>query len=143
MQMISAPWSDKDWLVMAGGWQDMDLNATKRLIASAPSAGRIYGNMAAMDDEERFAAHDSRQPGLEYFAQRLRQQIPAGLTAEQTARRAGGADGRREHSLYINRLLTWFVGIFIAVIVLGRLVLARERTRRYRKTLESPLANVP
>jgi hypothetical protein len=143
MQMTRAPWSKDEWVVMAGRWQSMDLGATKRLITSAAAEGTIYGNMAAVDGRGRFAAHDSRVPSIEYFAQRLRQRVPAGLTVEQTAGRLSEAGTRREQSLFVNRFLIWFVGIFIGVIVLGRLVMVWERARQYRKTTENPLGNAP
>jgi hypothetical protein len=143
IQMARAPWSDDEWVVMAGGWQSMDLGATKRLITSTASEGTIYGNMAAVDGRGRFAAHDSREPSIEYFGQRLRQRVPAGLTVEQTASRLREASTRREQSLFVNRFLIWFVGIFIGLIVLGRLVLVWERARQYRKTTENPVGNAP
>ena len=117
----------------------MDLAATKRLLTAAAAEGQIHGNLAAVDSAGRFAAHDSRQPALEYFTQRLRQDIPAGLDHTETARRAGAAQARHEQSLFINRFLTWFVGLFIALVIIGRLVLVRERARQYRKTAETPL----
>ena len=143
MQMTRAPWSEDEWIVMAGQWQSMDLGMTKRLITSAATEGTIYGNMVAVDGRGRFAAHDSRQPSTESFAQRLRQRVPAGLTVEQTAGRLSAADARREQSLFINRFLIWFAGIFIGVIVLGRLLLMLERARQYRRTTGNPLGIAP
>jgi hypothetical protein len=136
VQLVPAPWSANEFLITVGGWHDVDLSAAKRLITLAAGEGAIYGNTAALDSRGRFVAHDSRRPARDYFAQRLRHQIPAGLTVEETVRRVSEASARREQSLFINRFLAWFVGIVIAATVLGRLLLVWERGRHYKRTTE-------
>jgi len=138
MQLMRAPWSDNEWLVTVGGWRDVDLATAKGFVTRAAVEGKIYGNMAATDAQGRFTAHESRRPALESFAQRLRRELPRGLTLEGTARRLAEADVRRGQSLFINRFLIWFVGIFIGLIVLGRLLLVWERARHYKES-ENPV----
>jgi hypothetical protein len=134
MQILASPWASGEWLVMVGGWQGMDLSTTRRVVTEAPGEGRIFGNLAGADGQGRFTAHDSRRPMGNYFAQRLRREIPRDLTAAQTEERLKKAAAWREQSLAVNRLLTWFVGIIIGLVVFGRLLLVWERGRHYKKT---------
>jgi hypothetical protein len=134
MQLMRAPWQDDEWVVGIGGWRDLDVATTKTLISRAAVEGKIYGNMAAADAQGRFTAHESRRPANVYFAQRLKRDLPTGLGLEETNRRLAEADARRGQSLFLNRFLIWFVGIFIGLIVLGRLLLLWERARHYKES---------
>jgi hypothetical protein len=134
MQLLPSPWTGGEWLITVGGWQGMDLSTMRHLITVAPGEGKIYGNLAGADGRGRFAAHDSRRPMGEYFAQRLRWQIPRDLTVGQTEDHLKKAAAWRKQSLSINRFLTWSVGILIGLVVLGRLLLVWERGRHYKRT---------
>jgi hypothetical protein len=134
VQLMRAPWKDDEWVVGIGGWRDLDLATTRTLTSRAAVEGKIYGNMAAVDAQGRFTAHESRRPANVYFAQRLKQDLPTGLTLEETSRRLAEAESRRVQSLVVNRFLAWFVGIFIGLIVLGRLLLLWERARHYKES---------
>ncbi len=139
VHLLPSPWSPNDALIAAGGWQTTPPDTVKAIFREAAPAGRLFGNLGAMDALGRTAVCNTRQPMLESFAQLLQRQIPKGLSVEQTAEQLIGFEQDAAYSVRTNRILSWLTGTCLFLVVAARLLLTWERELRRRKIMRSEI----
>lgn len=145
MQMLPSPWSAEETLVTVGGWKDFASPTVKRMLTEAAPAGRIYGNLSAMDAAGRAVAYDTRRPSVESFAERIHRRMPLGLNSEDTARKLQDGEDRFQRSAFWNDLVFYVAGALLLFFITIRLLLLWDRDRSRRKSIrgEKPLGSAP
>jgi hypothetical protein len=134
-QMLPSPWSDKDTLVIAGGWRDYAIPAMPRLLRDSASRDRLQGNLAAIDALGRVAPYDLRAAGMESFAERVLHTIPPGLTAEESQHHVSAQEAQSTTAQRWNRITFYLCGSLLFMLVLGRLGFMWEQVRVRQKSL--------
>jgi hypothetical protein len=145
MQMLPSPWSKEETLVTVGGWKSFATPAVKQMITEAAPAGRVYGNLCAMDAAGRTAAYDTRRPSVESFAERIQRRMPLGLGLDETVRKFNAEEARVKKSARWNELVLYVTGGVLLFFVAIRVLLLWDRDRARKKSMrgEKPLGSTP
>lgn len=143
LQMLASPWSGEDPLLVAGGWRGFTLPALPEMFRHGAPAGRLFGNLCAMDTFGRTASYDTRQPLRESFAERLKRRLAAGLNVQETNQRLREDEARALQSARLNRRIFQATALTLLALVLLRVFLHWRRSRGRRKALrhEKPLGS--
>jgi hypothetical protein len=142
-QMLPSPWTSNEVVVAAGSWGTFAVPALHRLFTDPQIRHHLQGDLCAVDAQGRAASYDSRRILPESFADRIQRHIPRGLDAEGTRLKLSEAEANGHRSNGMSQLLLGISGSLLSLVVVARLGLQWDRSRRQRRAfLEDPSLTV-
>jgi hypothetical protein len=139
-EMLRSPWSDKETVMLVGGWKDYATPTLKRLLLEPGAADQLRGNLGAFDQIGRSVGHQTRRVTRESFAELVQSRMREGLTPEQSARMASAQEEDLARSQRWNRIVFYGCGAIFLALVLARLFFMWEQARVRKFSLEADKA---
>jgi hypothetical protein len=129
LNLVDAPVSAQEKLLVAGGWQTWAGPALTRMLIDPDSPGNLHGVVCARDAAGRSVAYDPRHTPRESLAESLLHNIPPGLTMEETVFERFRREARTRSAGHLNFAISLWLGVLLVLLAGGRIWLLWERAR--------------
>jgi hypothetical protein len=135
LQLVASPWNKHEFALIGGGWQSSAGQALLQIFTNAAPAGRLFGNLCAVDALGRVVAFDTRRPSNESLADRIRTHIPRDTTASETLGRLDKQESLSARSAYLNRIVFYSGLSLMLLLIAARVVLTWHNIRQHSRAL--------
>jgi hypothetical protein len=129
VNLVEAPWSPGEKMLVAGGWETFAVPALIELLTDGDSTGGLSGVICAKDTSGRWATYDPRRFPRESLAECLLRNIPQGLTVEETFFEQFRLKAKARSWGQVDFAISVWMGVFLLLLAGGRIWLLWERTR--------------
>jgi hypothetical protein len=137
LSLCASRWTPGNAMLTAGGWDTFATAGLTWMLTDAQSPTRVFGTICVMDERGRVATYDTLHPSTDSLGERIRTFVPAGVSAEETARRLSRLEDRAKGSERINHLLFFWFGGLLIFLLLVRLMLTWDQSRRRERVVHS------
>jgi hypothetical protein len=132
-QFIDSPWNANDCVAIVGGVRNVGGKTATDLLTMQDIQDRLTGTASGLDNEGRIFSYDTRTAEPHSLASRIQEQIPPGMTHEETMEELTLKDKIRDYLTTRNVIIGVAVLLFVLFMMSMQVRLMVGQTKRRRE----------